>query len=115
MTEKKITLEKDGNLIRIGGKWYAFQVNNDGDFRTGEHVLVEVNKKEFDKKVNTITNTLFSFIDPKLVLRDALKDMTEPELAHILKYIKKHKGKVKPKIKKHCIQMKIAGVEIPLR
>lgn len=78
-------------------------------------MLVEVDKKEFDRKVSAIADTLFSFVDPKLVLRDALKDMTEPELARILRYIRKHKGKVEPRISKHCIQMRIAGVNIPLR
>lgn len=115
MSKKKITIEKDGNLLRIGKKWYAFHVNNDGNFRTGSHIMVEVDKAEFDKKVNAITNKLFSFVDPKLVMRDALKDMTEEELTHLFKYIEMHKGKCKPRIRKHCISMDLAGVNIPIR
>ena len=116
MSKKRtIKIEKDGNLLRIGKKWYAFHINDDGDFRTGQHIMVEVDKAEFDKKVNAITAKLFSFIDPKLVLKDALKDMTDEELTHLFRYIEKHKGKVKPRIRKHCISMDLAGVNIPIR
>lgn len=113
--KNKITLEKDGNLIRINKKWYAFQVNNDGDFRTGEHILVEVDKERIDRAIKTITDSLFTYIDPKLVLADALKDMTQEELLHLEKYIRKHGKRLYPKIRKHCIAMRIAGVEIPIR
>jgi len=115
---KKLILEKDGNFIRIGKKWFMFAPNLDGDFRTGEHRLVEVNKIAFDKKVKEITENLFSFVDPKLVMKDALKDLLPEELDKILAHIRKRKRKKrKPKVDivKHCIQMKVAGVEIPIR
>ena len=115
MARKQITMEKDGNFIRIGDKWYAFMTNDDGDFRTGEHTLIEVDKARFDRKIEQITAVLFSSIDPKLVMKDALKDLLEDELDKILKYIKKHKGKIQPKIRKHCIQMEVGGVKIPIR
>ena len=113
--KKRIEIEKDANFLRIGDKWYKFAANDDDDFRTGQHVLVEVDKERFDKKVEKITEVLFSSVDPKLVMKDALKDLVEEELDTLLRYIKKHKGKLQPKIRKHCIQMEIAGVKIPIR
>ncbi len=112
---KKITIEKDGNLLRIGNKWYRFSINDDGDFRTGEHILEEVNKKKRDKRIEFISKKLFTFVEPELIMKDALKDLAEEELEKLFTYVKKHKDKLKPKIKKHCVQMKVAGVEIPIR
>jgi hypothetical protein len=112
---KKIRIEKDGNFVRIGTKWYAFRANDDGDFRTGDHVLVEIDKKRYDKRVDAITERLFSFVNPKLVMKDALKDMMEEELIQLERHIKKCKGKLKVTTRKHCIQMEVGGVKIPIR
>jgi len=116
--KKKIIIQNDGNYLRVGNKWYGFSTNDDGNFMTGEHILYEVNKKKFDKKAEKITDELFSFVDPKLVMKDALKDLLEPELDKIIKYIEKKKKATKsfkPEIRKHCIQMRVGGVDIPIR
>ncbi len=112
---KQIKMEQDGNLLRIGNKWYEFVTNTDGDFRTGTHILVEVNKKKIDKQIELITNKLFSFINPKIVLKDALKDVPEKQLNKLYFKLKNNKMKVKPKIEKHCVRMKVAGINIPIR
>ena len=113
--KKQIKVEKDGNLLRINNKWYRFLINGDGDFRTGTHILEEVNKTKRDEEINRITEKLFSFLDGKIVLKDALKDMAEEDLEKLYNYILKHKGKLKPKIKKHCVMMTIGNCEIPIR
>lgn len=117
MTKKNtIRMEKDGNALRVGNKWYHFALNNDGDFATGQFTLIEMDKKKYDRNADYITKRLFSFVDPKLVMRDALKDMTDVQLEKLAAFLRKRKGKiVKPKIRKHCIQMRIGGVEIPIR
>lgn len=114
MAKRKV-IQKDGNLLKIDGKWYRFGVNEDSDFATGQYNLEEVDKEKIDRQTAIITSKLFSFVDPKLVLKDALKDLDDKSLEKLYKYVKNHKGKIKPKIKKHCIQMKVAGVEIPIR
>ena len=111
---KKMKIERDGNLLRIGNKWNTFLVNLDGDFNTGTHTLEEVDKEKRDKQINLLTNALFTSLDPKLVMRDALKDMTEEELYKLYKYIKKHRD-IKPKVKKDCVAMSLGGVDIPIR
>ena|SRR3990167_9859231 len=114
MSKNKVKVESDGNLIRIGDAWYQFESNPDADFKTGEFILRKVNRKEIDRKTEFISKKFFSFIDPKLVLKDALKELPDGNLDRLYKYVKKHK-EAKPKIIKDCIAMKIAGLQIPIR
>ena len=48
-------------------------------------------------------------------MKDALVELSDNELNKLFKFIKKKKGKVKPKVRKHCIRLDIGGVEIPIR
>lgn len=114
MSKGKIVIERDGNLLRIGNKWYCFTINEDGDFRTGTHTLEEVDIKKRDKQIATISEKLFKFVEPRLVLEDALKDMGETALEKVYNYVRKHKD-VKPRVIKHCVAMKVGGVQIPIR
>lgn len=112
---KTVRMEKDGNLLKVGDKWYRFVTNVDGDFRTGEYLLEEVDKNKIDKQIETIVEKLFKFIEPKLVLEDALKDLDEKELYKLYKFVLKKGRQLKPKVQKHCINMKVGGVDIPIR
>lgn len=114
MGKTKVKVEADGNFLRIGRKWYQFGTNEDKKFSTGEFVLVEVNRKEIDRKTKFISEKLFKFVDPKLVLQDAVKELPDNALDKLYKYVRKHKDP-KPKVFKHCIAMKIGGVQIPIR
>ena len=112
--KKKIILQRDGNLLRIGGKWYVFTPNEDEDFRTGDYELIEVDKKKIDKQINFITEKLFEHVNKELIMQDALKDMQQDELEKLYNYIKK-KVKLKPKLVKHCVRMDVGKYKIWLR
>ena len=114
MSVNKCKVEADGNFIRIDKSWYQFETNKDNDFGTGEIILRKVNRKEIDRKVKFISEKFFTFIDPELVLRDAVKELPEESLNKLYKYVKKHKN-AKPKVIKHCIAMEIGNVQIPIR
>lgn len=85
-------------------------------FRTGTHILEEVDVKKRNKQIVAITDSLFKVVEPKLVLKDALKDMAEEELNKLYKFVKKNKDAYrKAKIMKHCVAIKAGGVQIPIR
>jgi hypothetical protein len=111
----KIT--KKGNYLIMNGKWYVFNIPiQDGDFNTGDWEMTEVKKpKELNEKINKITEEIFESLDREIIMKDALFDMTPIEIEVIYQKLFKNKRKPKLKMKKHCIQLDVGGIGIPIR
>jgi hypothetical protein len=109
-------VESKGGFLIIDGDYYTIDTpNEDGNFDTGEMKWKKVDKEKIEKIVDEIAEKLKDALDPKVVIRDALFDLSTKDLKKLTVKLIKEKAKPRITVKKHCVQMKVGGVKIYIR
>ena len=111
MSEKKEELMWDvhDKFFTKGGKYFVQKGVDDKD----TIAFVQVNKKEYDERVEALAIKLVkkSGLTPVKVVAQALRYLPLADLNKIEKNLKKKK---KVTVEKGCVDLKCGGVEIPI-
>jgi len=109
----KIIINPEEKYHRIGKKIY--KVSKETTKKKSEHlskiILVEVDKKEYDKRISDIVEVISDYVNKDTILTDILRDLPLSEIEMIERRIQK---KVKIKEKKGCLNLMIGDYELPI-
>ena len=107
----QIDVKKEGNWLVINGEHYNIREDDAGNI-----IFKKVPKNEFDEithLVKEIGDKLESSVSPRMILDDALADISIYELKKIHKSL--FKQKKKPEVKHGCLQIKVGKSIVQLR
>lgn len=109
----KVEINPEENYHQIDGKFY--KISKQTVKKKSDHlsrvILVEVDKDEYDKRVESIVDSLAPVLDVRKVLKNILRDLPLNEIVKIERRLAK---KVKIREKMGCLGLIIGNYELPI-
>ncbi len=106
----KLKADAKRHTIVIDGQHYIVQ-----EADNGEHEMVKIDVKEYDKKIKEISEKLIDAVDKKMLMADVLVNMTKNDIYELHDKLFKSKRKPTPKMQPGCVEMKVGSTVIPIR
>lgn len=105
----RINME-DLSSVTIKGKFYKV----DYDEKTHKPFLIEINKKEYDRKTERITQALIKHVNAERIIKNALSKMTVEGFEILYHNLFLAKKKAKPRERGGCVEIDVGDIAVPL-